>query len=111
MAATPWTNGTRVARFSRGVVRVGSSASGRRGRRRLSDELLVLSVAPRSRKSQHAPRKRLKLSRAQLDCEQPALCILESKDRLACLAVLTYGHNTLYLDQTALYIPILRLQA
>ena len=67
----------------------------------MSDELLVLSVAPRSRKPQHSPRKRPKLSRAQLDCEQPTLRVLESKDRLPCLAVLTYRHNALYLDQAA----------
>ena len=54
--------------------------------------------------------QRLKLSRAQFDCEQSAPCILESKDCLSCLAILSYRHNTLYLDQAALYIPILRLQ-
>ncbi len=45
----------------------------------MSDELLVLAVAPCSRKSQHSPRKRLKLSRAQLDCEQPPLRVADPK--------------------------------
>ncbi len=73
--------------------------------------MLVLSVAPRSRESQDTPRKGAKLLRAQLDCEQPPLRVAEPKDGFPCLAVLTHRHNTLYLDQTALYIPILRLQA
>ena len=67
----------------------------------LSDELLVLSLAPRSRRSQNSRRKGPKLSQAQLDGEQPTLGVAESKDSLPRLAVLTYRHDTLYLDQSA----------